>query len=432
MSGAAGAGLDSFVPDGWDPDDSPYVGHAGFLGRAGTHRASSPPTVVSESMGGAAAGVSVGPGSPDWESLALSCRGPDGRVDPVEFMDGLLDMVAAEYSGAVPGAQLVEFAHGPGTYLLDRAGEARELRTVLAVGTPSVPDVQREASYQRGYPAPERIGGRPVDRGHFLPFSAAGLYGPNLFVQDRALNRGWSADGRAYRALERAAVAGASGTVMFVRPWYGDDSAVPEHLDVGVLTGLGLEVRRFRNRFDTLPSDADQLNVLMMAATDGQLGALGEETAAVFLEEELGATIVSMGDAGMPRDGGRQDLDLVAVVEGELVVFEVKTRFTSRLAGRRTRAGHLLRPRLRRPGVTGGRQGSQPYVAARLAGVLDVGEGFEGVEVRVLLVDLKAMLVQQFSVNDAGTRLMPLDQPAGCRDAAGRALRRILDHRGHL
>lgn len=140
-----------------------------------------------------------------------------------------------------------------------------------------------------------------------------------------------------------------------------------------------------------------------------------------------------MGDAGLPREEGRQDLDLLTIVEGTLIAYEVKTRYTSKIAGRRTRAGNLLRPRLRRPNTpTGARQGSQEYVAARLSAYVDIDGDYEGVDVRVIAIDFQAMLAQQFAVNDTATRLAGLGPPVDCTDAADRALARILDHRGYL
>jgi hypothetical protein len=73
---------------------------------------------------------------------------------------------------------------------------------VLVVSRPDPPTEARDAAYQAGYPLPERVGSRPVDRGHFVPYSGGGLFGPKMFVQDRALNRGWSTQGRIYRATE--------------------------------------------------------------------------------------------------------------------------------------------------------------------------------------------------------------------------------------
>jgi hypothetical protein len=36
---------------------------------------------------------------------------------------------------------------------------------------------------------------------------SGGEFGPNIFRQDRSLNRGWSQEGRRFRALEREAAA---------------------------------------------------------------------------------------------------------------------------------------------------------------------------------------------------------------------------------
>ena len=127
---------------------------------------------------------------------------------------------------------------------------------------------------------------------------------------------------------------------MFVRPLYVDDGDIPGFLDLGVMAGSRLDVQRFRNRF------------------------------------------AAMGDAGLPREGGRQDLDLLAIIDGALIAIEVKTRYRSRRAGQITRAGNLRRPRLRRPrSAAGDRQGSQAYVTDRLAASVDTGDGYEGVDV---------------------------------------------------
>lgn len=380
-------------------------------------------------------GVSVQPSlGGHWAALVDASRDALGRVDQDRFVGRLTDWIADDYRSNVPSSLLVEFSHGPAVYLFDTSNGPQAERTVLAVAHPEPPASARDVTYQRGFPLRDRLAGRSVDRGHFVPYTAGGLFGPNLFVQDRALNRGWSQDGREYRKLERAAVDGAPKSLFLVHPSYADDSDIPEFIDLGVVVGADFTMRRFRNRFDTIPMDArDLLPALLGGATDAQVGALGEETAAVLLEDDFDATIVAMGDAGMPRDEGRQDLDLLAIVEDTLIVYEIKTRYLSRAAGRCTRAGNLPRPRLRKPRTsTGARQGSQEYVAARLNAFIDTEDGYEGVDVRVMAIDLKAMLAQQFAVNDNGTRLTPLSPPLDCTDASRKAVTRILDHRGYL
>lgn len=170
-------------------------------------------------------------------------------------------IVQDQYAELCPKSEIVELDHGAGTYLFDKAGDSRAERTVLIASRPVPPAAARETAYQAGYPLPERVAGRSVDRGHFLAYSGGGLFGPNMFVQDRALNRGWSRQGRLYRALETRAVT-TPDAVLFVRPHYVDDSDIPALLDLGVIDGRGYEVYRFRNRYDLpLRDGEDELEV---------------------------------------------------------------------------------------------------------------------------------------------------------------------------
>lgn len=181
-------------------------------------------------------------------------------------------------------------------------------------------------------------------------------------------------------------------------------------------------------------ADESQLDIVLQGATNGQLGELGEETAAALLEADFDATIVSMGDARMPRDDGRQDLDLVVVLDGSLVAVEVKTRYNGRLAGRLTRTGQLAAPRLgRRRGVDGSVQGTQEYVTARLARLVDTdASDYEGVDVVAVVVDLKGMRAQLFDVGAAGRWTSPRADPRACRPHVEAAWARIREHRGYL
>lgn len=372
-----------------------------------------------------------------YSAIAEQSRRAGGTIRAEKFVQLLIAEVAAQYRALPESARLQEFEHGPATYLFAEKSGSHDDRTLLVIGTPERPEKERDHNYQRGFPLPEVVGGRPTDRGHFIPYTAGGLFGPNIFRQDRALNRGWSQEGRSYRSLERLAVsAGAARqTMMFVHPTYIDASDVPAFLTVGVLRDNDLAVQIFRNRFDAdaIEPGSDRLAIALAGATDSQIGDLGEETAAVYLRDHEDATIVTIGDSGMPRDAGRQDLDTVAFIDGELIAFEVKTQFLGRHAGKITRAGNLARPRMRPPASPEReRQGSQPYVAARLGDVVDTEDGYDGIEVRVIAVDLKAMLIQQFSVGDDGRRLSPISSPADCTDAAREALDVIVGHRGHL
>jgi hypothetical protein len=88
----------------------------------------------------------------------------------------------------------------------------------------------------------------PVDRGHLIPHLSGGEFGPNIFRQDRALNRGWSEDGKRYRALERAA-AETPGALYFGHLLYSDHTDYPRRIEIAVLIpGATLHVEHFDNR----------------------------------------------------------------------------------------------------------------------------------------------------------------------------------------
>jgi hypothetical protein len=238
-----------------------------------------------------------------------SRSGPLSGTYQARWENQLLDLAEDLYVGSVPTADLVTFPHGTAAYLFDNAGEPQAERTVLAVGRPEAPAQARDATYQHGYPLPELHANRRVDRGHFIPYTSGGLYGPNLFVQDRALNRGWSEQGKKYRALERRAIAEAPNSLMFILSHYIDETDVPGFLNLGVISAAGLTVDTFRNRYDN--PETLSLDVHLSGASDSQIGALGEETSSILLEDDVAGTIVAMGDAGMPRTAGRQDLDSI-------------------------------------------------------------------------------------------------------------------------
>ena len=86
-----------------------------------------------------------------------------------------------------------------------------------------------------------------VDRGHLIPHLSGGEFGPNIFRQDRALNRGWSDEGKRFRALEREAAA-APGTFYFGHLLYQDDTAYPMAIEIGILRDGTLHVDRFQNK----------------------------------------------------------------------------------------------------------------------------------------------------------------------------------------
>ncbi|ERK73552.1 hypothetical protein N136_00110 [Leifsonia aquatica ATCC 14665] len=341
----------------------------------------------------------------------------------------LFETASTLYLAGCPEARLTTFEDNGVEFLFD-ANPAFD-RTVLAIGRPRAPIAPRDVQYQRLHPLADGAV-RRFDRGHFLPYTGGGGFGPNLFPQDTALNRGWSKEGREYRAFERRAIAAGSESSMFSYPTYIDGTTTPGFIQLGLISRTIRETQIFRNRYDeaALLGD-DRLTAELRGATDQQIGGLGEETVGVFLRRELGFEIITMGDAGMERTDGRQDLDIVAMLDGTLIAYEVKTTYTSRRAGKRSKAGNLSRPRLRRT-LSGSRQASQPYAADRLTNTIDTGGDYEGVDVQVVVVDFELMALQFFDVDDCGRRVTAAGPVLPCRDAAEEALQIILDYRGHL
>jgi hypothetical protein len=192
---------------------------------------------------------------PDVDYGAVAAAGAAGAAGPPglpELGSHLSRAWAAAYRSRLPHSCLLEFDSDGARYLFDlasAAGADRADRTVAAWGRSRPAPRPRDQAYQRGYPSPQGRGVRPLDKGHMVAHAAGGSFGPNIFPQDRQLNRGWSLEGRRYRALEREIVA-IPGTFFFCCLLYADDSDFPAAVELGVLRGDGLFVQRFRNRFD--------------------------------------------------------------------------------------------------------------------------------------------------------------------------------------
>jgi hypothetical protein len=162
----------------------------------------------------------------------------------------LLGAVGDRYGRMYPDCSLVQFTQSGATYLFDLAsavGAGQEDRTVAAWTITPATVGKRDVSYQRGFPLAADPGSPPVDRGHLIPNLSGGEFGPNIFRQDRSLNRGWSQEGRRFRALEREAAI--PGTFYFGHLLYADDSAYPMEIEIGILRDGALRVERFQNRF---------------------------------------------------------------------------------------------------------------------------------------------------------------------------------------
>jgi hypothetical protein len=183
----------------------------------------------------------------DYEAFLASLNQlPQSAELGATLANAAADRYQAEHEGA---CALFEFEQIGATYWFDFASSAalpQEDRTIAA-GAITPTDVRRrDVSYQRGFPmAPDDES--PVDRGHLIPHLSGGVFGPNIFRQDRRLNRGWSEHGKRYRALERAA-AGTPGALYFGHLLYADDTAYPSQIEIAVLLpGAALQVEHFDN-----------------------------------------------------------------------------------------------------------------------------------------------------------------------------------------
>lgn len=170
---------------------------------------------------------------------------------PADLGAALLDAVAERYKHQFADCSLLQFVQSGATYLFDLAsavGAEQDDRTLAAWTITPATVAKRDVSYQRGFPLPPDPDGTLVDRGHLIPHLSGGEFGPNIFRQRRDLNRGWSSEGKRFRALEREA-ATTPGTFYFGHLLYEDGTASPTEIETGLLRGETLHVDRFRNRF---------------------------------------------------------------------------------------------------------------------------------------------------------------------------------------
>jgi|SRR5215217_1576239 len=192
----------------------------------------------------------------DYGALLASLDEPPVREEAGAILaNAAADRYQAEHEGA---CALFEFEQIGATYWFDFASSAalpQEDRTIAAWAVTPTNVHRRDVSYQRGFPvAPDDES--PVDRGHLIPHLSGGEFGPNIFRQERALNRGWSDQGKRYRALERAA-AGTPRALYFGHLLYADDTAYPSQIEIAVLlAGETLRVEQFENRPGEHPTPA--------------------------------------------------------------------------------------------------------------------------------------------------------------------------------
>jgi hypothetical protein len=157
---------------------------------------------------------------------------------------------------------ICRFQYGDFTFIFDDTGEliangtvsadeVPEGRVVAAFGISKTNMLPRNTYRMRTYlGSTQKVYshfGNDYDKGHFMANATGGPLEINLFPQKRAINRGWSEDGKLYRAMEKF-VAGNPGTFVFSRPVYKDFSLRPVGLEFGYLSLDGnFEVNYFPN-----------------------------------------------------------------------------------------------------------------------------------------------------------------------------------------
>jgi len=126
--------------------------------------------------------------------------------------------------------------------------QTNEDRLVGVIGVSAPTAGPRNPTRIRGWVgATEAYIGKDRDKGHFMAHYIGGGLDVNVFSQDRALNRGWSAQGKTYRTME-AYCHDRPGTLCFSRPIYADGTSVPRWLEFGLVRDDGsLWVETFDN-----------------------------------------------------------------------------------------------------------------------------------------------------------------------------------------
>lgn len=142
-----------------------------------------------------------------------------------------------EYLSIVDDAMILELNLELGVYLFDQSLE----RVVLAYAISQPALHVRDKGRMRGFPDVNKSvravlhdKAFPADRGHFLGHASGGQLDVNLFPQSRALNRGWSEEGKQFRRME-SFVASNNGAFFYHRPIYSDETWIPSKLEFGIL-----------------------------------------------------------------------------------------------------------------------------------------------------------------------------------------------------
>jgi len=178
----------------------------------------------------------------------LSAARLEGRTDITLFLQETLSSLwcDAYLSTGAHQANLVRFRAGTFEYIcdvysdLEAKGEVAydqtvQDRVVAAFGVSGTTEARIARRSARWINPNEQAAITERDHGHLIAHCIGGSgLGLNVFSQDRKLNRGYSAQGKIYRRMERYCQE-RPGTFCFSRPIYVDGSSVPRWLEFGVL-----------------------------------------------------------------------------------------------------------------------------------------------------------------------------------------------------
>jgi hypothetical protein len=119
---------------------------------------------------------------------------------------------------------------------VEQGSETPETRVISFFGISNndvdVKNRRRMRDYWNTASMMRELYGDHYDKGHFMAHGFGGPIDVNLFPQRRDINRGWSAEGKRYCAMERY-VRNNPGTFVFSRPIYNDLTVCPAQLEYG-------------------------------------------------------------------------------------------------------------------------------------------------------------------------------------------------------
>ncbi len=156
-----------------------------------------------------------------------------------------------QYNAQFGDANISEINLDLAVFLFDHVAE----RVVLAYALSVDQLMKRDTSRMSGFPnvnvsvkAALEENAFLADKGHFLGHASGGILDINLFPHRRELNRGWSAEGKRFRKMERY-VADNPGSFFYHRPEYDDRTWIPNCLEYGVLLNdSAWWVEKFQNK----------------------------------------------------------------------------------------------------------------------------------------------------------------------------------------